>query len=124
MNLFINTHILLWWLGDQPELSDKARELIAEGHNPVFVRAVVIWEIMIKKSVGKLKVPPNFRSVLQAQAFEFLDITREHSFAAGELPDHCDPFNRMLLAQAGMECLTLATHNTRLQEYKTPVIMA
>ena len=124
MNLLIDTHILLWWLGDQPELSHKARELISDGHNLVFISAVVIWEIMIKRAVGKLKVPSNFRSVLQQQAFEFLDITSEHSFAVGDLPDHHrDPFDRMLIAQARIEGLTMVTHDTRLHDYNVPIIM-
>jgi PIN domain nuclease of toxin-antitoxin system len=124
VNLLLDTHILLWWLGDQPELANKARKLIADGHNLVFISAVVVWEIIIKKAIGKLEVPSDFRVVLQKQSFEFLDITSEHSFAVGDLPDyHRDPFDRMLIAQAKIEGLTLMTHDARLQEYDVPVLM-
>jgi len=58
MNLLLDTHVLLWWLDDNPRLSSKARTAIADGKNMVFVSAVVIWEIKIKQALGKLQIPP------------------------------------------------------------------
>ena len=119
MNLLLDTHVLLWWLDDNPALSKRARSAITDGKNLVFVSAVVIWEIKIKQGLGKLNIPSNFRKVLEEQPFKQLDITWEHAHAIGELPPHHrDPFDRMLVAQAKIEGLTLVTHDLRLAEYK------
>jgi PIN domain nuclease of toxin-antitoxin system len=125
MNLLIDTHVLLWWLDDNPSLSKKARTVISDGKNPVFVSAVIIWEIRIKEALGKLKIPGNFREVLENQPFEMLDITAEHAHTVGELPSHHgDPFDRMLIAQAKVEGLILVTHDMTLKKYKIPLIKA
>ena len=125
MNLLLDTHVLLWWLDDNPNLSNKARAVIADGKNLVFVSAVVIWEIRIKEALGKLEIPRNFRKVLDDQPFETLDITIEHAHAVGDLTAyHRDPFDRMLVAQAKVEGLTLVTHDIRLKKYKVPLIEA
>jgi len=125
MNLLLDTHVLLWWLDDHPTLSKKTKAAIADGKNPVFVSAVVIWEIRIKQALGKLKIPRNFRRVLDDQSFEMLDITVEHAHAVGDLPAyHRDPFDRMLVAQAKVERLTLVTRDIRLKKYKIPLITA
>ena len=125
MNLLLDTHVLLWWLDDHPTLSKKAKSAIADGKNLVFVSAVVIWEIKIKQALGKLQIPRNFRKVLDGQPFEMLDITVEHAHAVGDLPAyHRDPFDRMLVAQAKVEGLTLVTRDIRLKKYKIPLIEA
>lgn len=119
MNLLLDTHVLLWWLDDNPTLSKRARSAIADGKNLVFISAVVIWEIKIKQALGKLKIPLNFRTVLEEQPFKSLDVTAEHAHAIGELPlRHRDPFDRMLVAQAKTESLTLVTRDIRLKEYE------
>jgi len=125
MNLLLDTHVLLWWLDDHPALSKKAKAAIADGKNLVFVSAVIIWEIRIKQALGKLKIPRNFRRVLDDQPFEVLDITVEHAHAVGDLPaHHRDPFDRMLVAQAKVEGLTLVTRDIHLKKYKIPLIEA
>ena len=125
MNILIDTHVLLWWLDDNPVLSDKARLPISDGGNLIFVSAAVIWEIRIKQSLGKLDIPPNFRQVLEQQPFEFLAIAIEHAYAVGELPTiHRDPFDRMLIAQAKTEGFTILTRDPLFREYKVPLIQA
>jgi len=125
MNLLLDTHVLLWWLDDHPTLSRKAKAAIADGKNLVFVSAVIIWEIRIKQALGKLEIPRNFRRVLDDQPFEILDITVEHAHAVEDLPaHHRDPFDRMLVAQAKVEGLTLVTRDIRLKKYKIPLIEA
>ena len=125
MNLLLDTHVLLWWLNDQPVLSKKSRAAIAEGKNLVFVSAVVVWEIRIKEALGKLEIPRNFRSVLESQPFEMLDMTVEHAHAVKDLPvHHRDPFDRMLIAQAKVEGFTLLTHDARLKKYKVSLMEA
>ena len=125
MNLLLDTHVLLWWLDDFQNLSKKAKGGIADGKNLVFISAVVIWEIIIKQSLRKLKIPNNFRKVLDSQPFEHLDITIEHAHGVGDLPSHHrDPFDRMLVAQTKVEQLTLVTRDTHLKKYKIPIIEA
>jgi len=125
MNLLLDTHALLWWLDANPTLSEKAKSTIADGNNLVFVSAAVIWEIRIKQALGKLEIPSNFRKVLDEQPFEMLPITAEHAHAVGDLPaHHRDPFDRMLIAQATVERLTIVTRDAIIEEYKIPIIKA
>ncbi|MGW8322164.1 MAG: type II toxin-antitoxin system VapC family toxin [Thermodesulfobacteriota bacterium] len=125
MNLLLDTHALLWWLDDHPSLSDEAKTAIADGKNLIFISAVVVWEIRIKQALGKLKVPPNFRRALAEQPFEMLDVNVEHAHAVGDLPPHHrDPFDRMLVAQATVEGLTIVTRDLRFEKYKVPLIAA
>ncbi|MFC1532498.1 type II toxin-antitoxin system VapC family toxin [Thermodesulfobacteriota bacterium] len=125
MNLLLDTHVLLWWLDDNSTLSTKARTAISDSKNLVFISAVVIWEIKIKQALGRLKIPKNFRKVLDEQSFEMLDITTEHAHAIGDLPPHHrDPFDRMLIAQAQVEGFTIITRDIRLKKYNAPYIEA
>ena len=125
MNLLLDTHVLLWWLDDNPNLSQSARTVIADGNNLVFVSAAVIWEIQIKQALGKLKIPVNFRKVLDRQGFDLLDITVEHAYAVGRLPlYHRDPFDRILVAQAKVEKMTLVSRDNHIKKYKVPLINA
>lgn len=125
MNILLDTRVLLWWLDDNPVLSNKARVPISDGSNLIFVSAAVIWEIRIKQSLGKLDIPPNFRQVLEQQPFELLAITIEHAHAVGALPTiHRDPFDRMLIAQAISEGFTILTRDPLFKEYKVPLIQA
>jgi PIN domain nuclease of toxin-antitoxin system len=125
MNLLLDTHVVLWWLDDNPTLSKRGRDLISDERNLIFLSAVVVWEIRIKQALGKLKIPRNFRKVLDDQAFEILDITLEHAYAIGDLPQHHrDPFDRMLIAQAKVEGLTILTRDDRFKKYKIPYIEA
>ncbi len=125
MNLMLDTHVLLWWLDDNPTLSEKANSTIADGNNLVFVSAAVIWEIRIKQALGKLTIPDNFRKVLDQQPFEMLAIMAEHAHAVGNLPAiHRDPFDRMLIAQAKVEGFTIVTRDSIIQQYKVPILKA
>jgi len=125
MNLLLDTHVLLWWLDASPSISEIARNKIADPGNLVFISAAAIWEIRIKQALGKLKIPAGFRQVLERQPFELLPVTVEHAHAIGNLPSHHrDPFDRMLIAQAKVEGLTLVTHDRIFQQYRIPIIAA
>src|SRR5690242_10451915 len=101
MRLLLDTHILLWWLADSPSLPDQAREWIANPANAVFVSAVSLWEIWLKQSLGKLKLPSDFEEKLAAESFESLPLLEAHTRGLASLPwHHRDPFDRMLIAQA------------------------
>jgi len=125
MNLLLDTHALLWWLDDDPTLSAEARDAIADGRNLVFVSAVVIWEVRIKQSLGKLQLPSNFREVLDSQAFDELPLTVDHAHRLAELPPlHRDPFDRMLVAQAMAERLTIVTRDPDIARYPVRTLRA
>lgn len=123
MNLLLDTHILLWWLDDNPLLKNKARQAIADGNNLAFISAASIWEIRIKAALGKLIIPSNFQAVLERQDFETLAITPAHAHGIAQLsPYHQDPFDRMLVAQAIMEGFTLVTYDLEIQKYDVPIL--
>lgn len=126
MNLLLDTHVLLWALDDDASLSQEARAAITNGENVVFVSAATAWEISIKKALGKLRVPTgDYVDELRRHRFTPLDITTEHALAVERLPPHhADPFDRMLLAQAMVERLTLVTHDVRMKAYSVPTIAA
>jgi PIN domain nuclease of toxin-antitoxin system len=116
--------VLLWWLADDPALSKQARELIAS-EPEVFASAASAWEIAIKRALGKLQAPEELESALEAGGIQRLPIDFEHAAVAGALPrHHDDPFDRMLVAQAQREGLTLLTSDARISRYAVTVLPA
>lgn len=125
MNLLLDTHVLLWAFTDDARLRGRARDAIVDGANPVFVSAVTAWEIAIKKALGKLEAPDDFLEELARHRFTPLYISCEHALAVEGLPPiHTDPFDRLLVAQAQLERLTLVTRDRRLGEYGVPILPA
>ncbi|MEZ4867158.1 MAG: type II toxin-antitoxin system VapC family toxin [Caldilineaceae bacterium] len=126
MNLLLDTHAFLWAVSDVPKLSEKARIAIQDGNNMIFVSAATAWEISIKKAIGKLRVPTgSYLDELRVHRFTPLDITTEHALAVEQLPlYHNDPFDRLLIAQAQIEKLTLVTRDFRIREYAVQTIEA
>ena len=119
MNLLLDTHVLLWWLADDPGLSERQRSAIADPANVVYVSAASAWEIAIKKALGKLIAPDDLRAALVASELEQLPVTVAHAEAVGGLPPHHrDPFDRMLIAQAGVEDLTVVTGDPVFAQYE------
>lgn len=122
MNLLLDTHALLWWLADAP-MTDEARERIASPAAIVAVSAASIWEAEIKRAAGKLRVDGSLPSHVRAAGFEPLPITLDHAERAGTLPaHHRDPFDRMLIAQAQAEGLTLVTRDPAFAAYEVSVL--
>ncbi|OJW47964.1 MAG: twitching motility protein PilT [Alphaproteobacteria bacterium 41-28] len=114
----LDTHVLLWWLADDPSLSPKARVLISDEKALVFVSAASAWEIVVKKALGKLEAPDDLEIALKENNFKELPITIRHALAIGHLPNyHQDPFDHMLVAQAQCESLTLITADKKLLQY-------
>ena len=125
MNLLLDTHTVLWWLSDDPALSETARAAIADPENTVFLSAVVVWEIRIKQRIGKLDLPDDFGEVLERQRFAELPVTVDHAHTITELPAvHRDPFDRMLVAQAMVEHMAIVTRDQLIAEYDVGVIVA
>ena len=78
MRILLDTHLLLWWLEASPSLSTQAREMICDPQNTVFVSAVSLWEIWLKQSLGKLRLPGDFTERLAAESFENLPLMASH----------------------------------------------
>lgn len=125
MNLLLDTHVLLWALGDEARLSQEARDAITDGSNRVLVSAVSAWEITVKKALGKLRAPDDLVAQLERQRFTPLDVTVPHALAVGDLPDHhADPFDRMLVAQARVDSLTLVSRDPQVRRYDVDLLIA
>lgn len=124
MRLLLDTHALLWWLADEG-LATQARDAIADPATVVMVSAVSAWEISIKKALGKLDAPDDLEHQVQAGGFLPLPISIAHGIAAGQLVRHHeDPFDRMLIAQARVEGLTILTRDKRFADYDVALLPA
>ena len=124
MKLLLDTHVLLWWLADDDRLSAAARDAVSAAAEARF-SAASVWEIAIKRALGRLEVPEDYLEAVDASDIQLLSITGEHAEAAGALPrHHDDPFDRMLVAQARIDELTLVTADRRLPDYGVPVLLA
>ncbi|MCU0835869.1 MAG: type II toxin-antitoxin system VapC family toxin [Chromatiaceae bacterium] len=122
MRLLLDTHALLWWLDGDERLPAEARAAIADGAAPVLVSAASAWEIATKVRIGKLpgavEVAERLPEILADQAFAELPISVAHARRAGLLPGiHRDPFDRMLIAQAQIEELTLVSNEQLFDTY-------
>ncbi|MEX2445128.1 MAG: type II toxin-antitoxin system VapC family toxin [Alkalispirochaeta sp.] len=118
MNLLLDTHIALWWLADDPSLSKTIRDHLGNTKNVVFVSAATVWEVAIKSSIGKLEIDGSWIEALEADGFQKLPITWSHAETVRGLPMvHRDPFDRMLIAQAMEDRLTLVTADETIPTY-------
>lgn len=123
--LLLDTHVLLWAFGDHPELGPGVRQAIADSRNDVFVSAVSVWEIAIKRALGKVDFPGDVAATVEAAGFMELAVTFFHAEQAGSLPPHHrDPFDRMLVAQAQAEGLVLVTNDADIPLYGVRTITA
>ena len=119
MTLLLDTHVLLWWLADDPRLTPTMREAIANPTTPVMVSAASAWEVAIKAAAGKLTMPSGLREELAEHGFTELPVTIEDGLAAGALPrHHSDPFDRLLIAQATRRRFVLVTADRRVADYE------
>ena len=124
MKLLLDTHAFLWWLADSRRLKPEVRASIAEPSALVHVSAASIWEVAIKARLGKIKPgTKHLDEEITANHFSELEISARHAVAAGNLPlHHDDPFDRMLIAQAELEDLTIVTHDEAFAAYKVPIL--
>ena len=121
MRYLLDTHILLWWLLDTDDLSPGVKDLI-DTETEVYVSAATIWEVAIKHSLGKLDVPTNFDTYVSRAGLTELPVQGCHGIEAAHLPlHHRDPFDRMLIAQARLDRLTLITHDETIRRYDVAI---
>ena len=118
MRVLIDTHIFLWWDQQLRSLSRSLRATIEDGTNDIFVSAASIWEIAIKRAIGKLHFDRPIVAAVLALDFEILPVTGSHAERAGWLPrHHDDPFDRLIIAQAYLEGTVLGTQDWRIRPY-------
>jgi PIN domain nuclease of toxin-antitoxin system len=126
MNSFLlDTHVLLWWLKNSDELGTTCRRTIATPDNEIYVSPISLWEISIKKSIGKLKAPGNLVEICKQKGFSPLSFILEDGQAMESLPYfHRDPFDRMLIIQAINNDLTIITSDDVIKNYDVKILSA
>lgn len=123
MKLLLDTHVLLWWLTDDPRLGPELRSAISDPDALVHVSAATVWEIAIKEALGRIDLDADLAVEIEAGGFIELPIQARHALAAGRLPrHHGDPFDRMLVAQAREEQLTLVSQDGALAAYDVDLL--
>lgn len=128
MRLLLDTHVWLWMVSDADQLGDEARTALTHPDNDLYLSVAAVWEIGIKHAAGKLRYPgsPSVQVPLHMQrsGVSLLAVGVEHALAAAALPKHHrDPFDRMMIAQAQAEEMTLATADARFGAYDVPLLM-
>jgi len=127
MKVLIDTHVFLWWITNDPLFSPRAREIIADSANVVFLSAASGWEIAIKAKLGRLRLPDEperfILKQLELNAIEVLPVQMSHALHVYALPDHHrDPFDRLLIAQAQLEKLPILTADPQISRYEVETI--
>jgi len=123
MKYLLDTHIFLWWITDNTKLQRNTRDLISDKSNELFLSTASLWEMMIKSKLNKIDLPDDPKAYLKEQveinSINILNITMEHSLETYDLPEiHKDPFDRMLIAQARVEKLTILTTDSFIKRYE------
>lgn len=127
MRALVDTHVFLWWVTDDPALSERARRVIQEPDNDVYFSVASAWEIVIKAALGRLTVAGDLEAFVRGHvsrnAFRILPVHLEHALKVYSLPaHHRDPFDRLLVAQASLEGLPIVTADPWMRRYDVEVI--
>lgn len=127
MRVLLDTHAFLWWIGNDPRLSERAREVFSDGDNDLVFSAASGWEIAIKARLGRLQVLGDLNTYLFRQLTEnytsVLPVHLSHALRVHALPDHHrDPFDRLLVAQAIVEEMPLLSADPRIARYPVEVV--
>jgi PIN domain nuclease of toxin-antitoxin system len=121
MNYLLDTHVVLWWLTEPKNIAVKARKIISDKVENIYISSASCWEMAIKKGVGRLKFPTNILEILTSEGFEIIPITANESLSVADLPlIHQDPFDRLLIVQAKLNDMVLITRDETIMQY--PVI--
>ncbi len=123
--LLLDTHVALWAFASPELLRPEVRSALTDPRNTVMVSAISVWEVEIKRALGKLDAPDGFAALCVDRGFDPLDISLRHAAIAGALPPHHgDPFDRMLIAQAIAEDFELVTKDRAMSAYDVRVCAA
>ena len=124
MKLLLDSHAFLWWLTEDSKLGAEAKQAVADPSSTVHVSAATVWELSIKAALGKLDLDgADLVQEIEENDFIELPMTARHAFAAGTLPrHHDDPFDRMLIAQARIEGLTIVTRDPMFRAYGVAIV--
>jgi PIN domain nuclease of toxin-antitoxin system len=127
MRILLDSHIFLWWVAGERRLPAKVRKVIGSSRNECFLSHASVWEMAIKSALGKLRLPTTVGKFVSEQCeingFTLLPLSLEHIVAVERLPmHHRDPFDRLLVAQAHIEDMMLATRDRTLKAYGIKVI--
>lgn len=125
MKLLLDTHTMIWVFSAPHLLSAQARDVISAGENEVFVSVISPWEVAIKRSKRRLPAPDDLGDAVEAHRFQLLPVLLRHTKTIDSLPNHHgDPFDRMLVAQAIIDGLTLVTSDRALRRYPVATLPA
>jgi PIN domain nuclease of toxin-antitoxin system len=124
LRILLDTHAYLWWLNDDANLSISARDCIADTDSIVHISAATVWEVSVKSAAGRLDLgETDVLGAIEANGFTELPITARHAAHAAWLPrHHGDPFDRLLIAQALVEGLTLVSSDRAFAAYDVPLL--
>jgi PIN domain nuclease of toxin-antitoxin system len=123
MKYLLDTHIFLWWVLDNPKLSEASRARMGRSDSRLFLSAASAWEMAIKAQAGKLELPESVieftRKQLLLNDIDSLDVSTEHALTVFNLPlHHKDPFDRLLIAQAMVEDMAIITNDDMIKPYE------
>ncbi|HWM54268.1 MAG TPA: type II toxin-antitoxin system VapC family toxin [Solirubrobacterales bacterium] len=125
MKLLLDTHAMIWVFSAPGLLSAEARNAISAEGNEVFISVISPWEVEIKRAKKRLRAPDDLSDAVEAHRFQLLPVLLRHTKAIGSMPDHHgDPFDRMLVAQATVDGLTLVTSDRTLRRYPIATLQA
>jgi len=127
MRVLLDTHVFLWWIADDPQISRTAHDVIQNGSNDLFLSATSAWEMAIKAQIGRLKLPKRPEVFVPEQlarnAITHLPIQLGHALRVASLPPiHDDPFDRLLVAQSQMEEVPILTADPEIARYPIDII--
>ena len=123
MNYLLDTHTFLWFIYDNPRISKKSLSILRNPRNDIYLSSTVAWEIAIKENIGKIEIHTSLNDLitqsLETYNFITLPVSLAHAIKVGTLPSiHRDPFDRILVAQAMVENLTILTSDPFIKKYK------
>jgi PIN domain nuclease of toxin-antitoxin system len=123
LKLLLDTHAALWWLSDDHRFGDNAARKVTDDANQVLLSAAVVWEVAVKRSLGKLEGPEDFVPALLQAGVQALPMDLQHAAAVEGLPwHHRDPFDRMLVAQASIEGAAIVSRDEALRPYGVTLV--
>lgn len=124
ITFLLDTHVFIWWM-EEKKLSKEITEIINNPNNRILLSLAVVWEIIIKKRIGKIKLPKNWLENINNGIFEILPIEFNHVLSLDQLPSyHHDPFDRMLISQTIFENAQIITADKKIWKYKVGLIKA